>query len=91
LLEDRKIVLELTESGRTWLADKGYDPTYGARPLKRVIQKYVQDPLAEMLLAGEIADGHKVAIGAKNGELTINGKPIAKPKAEPEAAPALLN
>ena len=52
LLEDRKIALNLEESGRSWLADKGYDPAYGARPLKRVIQKYVQDPIAEMILSG---------------------------------------
>ena len=55
LLEDRKIGLSLDAKARQWLADKGYDPTYGARPLKRVIQKWVQDPLAQMLLAGEIA------------------------------------
>ena len=53
LLEDRKIALHLTEAGRDWLANKGYDPAYGARPLKRVIQKNVQDPLAELLLARE--------------------------------------
>ncbi len=55
LLEDRKIGLSLDAKARQWLADKGYDPTYGARPLKRVIQKWVQDPLAQMLLAGELA------------------------------------
>ena len=55
LLEDRKIALSLDAKARQWLADKGYDPAYGARPLKRVIQKWVQDPLAQMLLAGEIA------------------------------------
>src|SRR5664279_2685377 len=64
LLEDRKIVLELTPEAREWLADKGYDPAYGARPLKRVIQKNVQDPLAELILAGKIHDGEKVRIGA---------------------------
>ena len=57
LLEDRKITLTLDAKARQWLAEKGYDPTYGARPLKRVIQKWVQDPLAQMLLAGEIRDG----------------------------------
>ena len=55
LLEERKITLTLDAKARHWLADKGYDPAYGARPLKRVIQKWVQDPLAQMLLAGEIA------------------------------------
>ena len=76
LLEDRKIVLELDAKGRQWLADKGYDPSYGARPLKRVIQKSVQDPLAQMLLAGELADGATIKIGASHGALTINGKAI---------------
>jgi ATP-dependent Clp protease ATP-binding subunit ClpB len=76
LLEDRKITLELEPRARQWLADKGYDPAYGARPLKRTIQKAVQDPLAQMLLAGEIADGATVKIGAANGALTFNGKAI---------------
>ena len=76
LLEDRKIDVELEPKARAWLADKGYDPSYGARPLKRVIQKHVQDPLAEMILAGEIGDGETVRIGAERGSLTINGAPI---------------
>ena len=62
LLEDRKIVLELDADARAWLADKGYDPVYGARPLKRVIQKYVQNPLAEKILAGDVADGQTVKV-----------------------------
>src|SRR5262249_16271538 len=57
LLEDRKITIVLESSAREWLADKGYDPVYGARPLKRVIQKSVQDPLAELILSGGIKDG----------------------------------
>jgi ATP-dependent Clp protease ATP-binding subunit ClpB len=64
LLEDRKITLTLDAQARDWLADKGYDPAYGARPLKRVIQKHVQDPLAEMILSGEIKDGETVALGS---------------------------
>ncbi len=75
LLEDRKITLDLTEAGRSWLAEKGYDAAYGARPLKRVIQKNVQDPLAEMMLAGEIGEGRTVEISAADGELTLDGKP----------------
>jgi ATP-dependent Clp protease ATP-binding subunit ClpB len=62
LLEDRKITLDLDESARSWLAEKGYDPIYGARPLKRVIQREVQDPLADKILAGEIPDGSRVRI-----------------------------
>jgi ATP-dependent Clp protease ATP-binding subunit ClpB len=69
LLEERKITLELDDSAREWLADKGYDPAYGARPLKRVIQKQVQDPLAEKLLAGEIADGSTVTVTAGTDRL----------------------
>ena len=57
LLEDRKITLTLDAAARDWLAAKGWDPAYGARPLKRVIQRHLQDPMAEMILAGEIADG----------------------------------
>jgi ATP-dependent Clp protease ATP-binding subunit ClpB len=76
LLEDRKITLTLDAKARAWLAEKGYDPTYGARPLKRVIQKWVQDPLAQMLLAGEIRDGSTVKISVSRGRLTIDGKEI---------------
>ncbi len=75
LLDDRKVTLALDAKGRQWLADKGYDPAYGARPLKRVIQKWVQDPLAQGLLACEIADGSTVKISSAQGRLTINGKP----------------
>jgi ATP-dependent Clp protease ATP-binding subunit ClpB len=76
LLEDRKIGLSLDAKARQWLADKGYDPTYGARPLKRVIQKWVQDPLAQMLLAGELPDGSTIKLSASQGRLTINGKEV---------------
>ena len=91
LLEDRKITLDLTEAGRTWLAEKGYDAAYGARPLKRVIQKNVQDPLAEMVLAGEIGEGRTVEISAADGELTLDGKPVTKDKFDVETPPARLN
>jgi len=74
LLEDRKITLELEPAAREWLADKGWDPAYGARPLKRVIQKSVQDPLAEMILSGRVKDGEKVVISAGEQGLTFNGK-----------------
>ncbi|HVV80333.1 MAG TPA: ATP-dependent chaperone ClpB [Pseudolabrys sp.] len=74
LLDDRKIAVTLDASAREWLADKGWDPAYGARPLKRTIQKAVQDPLAEMILAGAIKDGEKVTISAGKSGLTFNGK-----------------
>ena len=76
LLADRKLTLELDDTARTWLANKGYDPTYGARPLKRVIQKAVQDPLAEQILAGKIRDGQKVQVTVRAGQLVVNGQPV---------------
>ncbi len=77
LLADRKIVLSLDDVARNWLAEKGWDPAYGARPLKRVIQKNVQDPLAELILAGRVRDGEAVAISATAFGLTFNGKVAA--------------
>ncbi|GIQ79085.1 ATP-dependent chaperone ClpB [Bradyrhizobium sp. RD5-C2] len=74
LLEDRKIDLELDPKARDWLAEKGWDPAYGARPLKRVIQRSVQDPLAEMILAGDVRDGSQVKLSATKAGLTFNGK-----------------
>ena len=74
LLDDRKITITLDAGAREWLADKGWDPAYGARPLKRVIQKAVQDPLAEMILAGTIKDGEKVTVSSGKQGLTFNGK-----------------
>jgi ATP-dependent Clp protease ATP-binding subunit ClpB len=76
LLADRKIKIELDEQAKTWLANRGYDPAYGARPLKRVIQRNVQDPLAEQILAGGVKDGDTVHVSVRDGELTINGWPI---------------
>ena len=67
LLEDRKIELSLDSKARHWLAAKGWDPAYGARPLKRVIQRNVQDPLAEMILAGDVRDGSSVKLSAAKG------------------------
>ena len=72
LLKDRKIVLDLTDAARRWLGRVGYDPVYGARPLKRAVQRYLQDPLAEKLLAGEIPDGSTVKVDEGDGELKIS-------------------
>src|SRR6516225_1354923 len=77
LLEERKITITLDAKARDWLANKGYDPAYGARPLKRVIQKSVQDPLAELLLSGRIKDGEAVKISAGRDGLSFNGTPVA--------------
>ncbi|MBB4860258.1 ATP-dependent Clp protease ATP-binding subunit ClpB [Novosphingobium chloroacetimidivorans] len=71
LLKDRKIVLDLTDAAKRWLGRVGYDPVYGARPLKRAVQRYVQDPLAEKLLGGEIPDGSAVHIDEGDGALSI--------------------
>ncbi|MBM3595878.1 MAG: ATP-dependent chaperone ClpB, partial [Alphaproteobacteria bacterium] len=71
LLKDRKIVMDLTEGAQRWLGRVGYDPVYGARPLKRAVQRYLQDPLAEKLLAGEIPDGATVKIDEGDGALTM--------------------
>ncbi len=71
LLKDRKIALELTDAAKRWLGRVGYDPVYGARPLKRAVQRYLQDPLAEKLLGGEIPDGSTVRIDEGEGALTI--------------------
>jgi ATP-dependent Clp protease ATP-binding subunit ClpB len=77
LLDERKITIALDAKARDWLADKGYDPAYGARPLKRVIQKSVQDPLAELILSGRIKDGEKVKIAAGRDGLVFNGATVA--------------
>jgi ATP-dependent Clp protease ATP-binding subunit ClpB len=81
LLEDRKIVLRLEPSAREWLAEKGWDPAYGARPLKRVIQRQVQDPLAQMILAGRVRDGDTMTISTGSAALSFNGEAVEERKA----------
>ncbi|MBW8618911.1 MAG: ATP-dependent chaperone ClpB [Hyphomicrobiales bacterium] len=81
LLADRKIVLELKDEARTWLAEKGYDPAYGARPLKRVIQKNVQDSLAELILSGAVKDGDHVPISAGPLGLVIGSHALSTERA----------
>ncbi|WP_374292635.1 ATP-dependent chaperone ClpB [Paenirhodobacter enshiensis] len=85
-LAARKITLDLDEAARKWLADEGYDPVYGARPLKRVIQRTMQDPLAELILSGEVLDGSTVKITAGPDGLVIGDK-VAPAAARPEDAP----
>ena len=86
-LEERGIALEITEAARELLARAGFDPAYGARPLKRVVQRRIENPLAQKVLAGEIRDGDRVVVGADGEELTFTvadrGTPAAPP--EPEA------
>ena len=82
LLVDRDITLELDDAAREWLANEGYDPAYGARPLKRVIQRALQDELAEKVLAGDIADGQTVNVSATNEGLVIDPNASVKEAAQ---------
>ncbi|MEO5577869.1 MAG: AAA family ATPase, partial [Sphingomicrobium sp.] len=72
LLDERKIRLDLTDAARLWLGRVGYDPVYGARPLKRAVQKYLQDPLADAILAGKVHDGSTVKVDEGDGALAIS-------------------
>ena len=71
LLADRKITLELTDAAREWLGRVGYDPVYGARPLRRAVQRHLQDPLAEAILRGEVKDGSTVKVDEGDGKLVL--------------------
>jgi len=71
LLKDRKIAIDLTEGAKKWLGRVGYDPVYGARPLKRAVQRYLQDPLADKILRGEVPDGATVAVDEGDGALEM--------------------
>ncbi len=82
LLVDRKIVLDVDQTAIEWLSEKGYDPAYGARPLKRVIQKELQDPLAEKILSGDIRDGSTVKVAAGSDRLVFRPKAGAPESAE---------
>lgn len=77
LLEDRNIALDLDGAALAWLAEQGYDPAYGARPLKRVIQRELQNPLASLILEGKVLDGSRVQVSAADGRLLINGEAVA--------------
>ncbi|MBM06482.1 MAG: ATP-dependent chaperone ClpB [Oceanibulbus sp.] len=85
-LAGRKITLDLDDAARKWLADEGYDPVFGARPLKRVIQRTVQDPLAEMLLAGDVKDGDTVTVRAGADGLIIGDQIAASNRPKPDDA-----
>jgi len=76
LLEDRNIQLLLDDAARNWLADVGYDPVYGVRPLKRVIQRSLQNPLAELILQGDVSEDSLVNVSARDGKLVVNGQEI---------------
>ena len=72
LLKDRKVTLDLTDGARAWLGRVGYDPVYGARPLKRAVQRYLQDPLADLILRGEVPDGSTVKVDEGDGALKLS-------------------
>ena len=71
LLADRKVTLELSDAARAWLGRVGYDPVYGARPLKRAVQKYLQDLLADAILRGDVPDGSTVRVEEGDGKLML--------------------
>jgi ATP-dependent Clp protease ATP-binding subunit ClpB len=85
-LASRKIVLDLDDAARQWLADEGYDPVFGARPLKRVIQRALQNPLAEMLLAGDVSDGDRIEIDAGTKGLVIGDRVASTNALRPDDA-----
>ncbi|MDR0809866.1 MAG: ATP-dependent chaperone ClpB [Gemmobacter sp.] len=85
-LAHRKISLSLDAGAKAWLANEGYDPVFGARPLKRVIQRYLQDPLAEMILAGDVLDGSEVTVTAGPEGLILGDRVIASGRSKPTEA-----
>jgi ATP-dependent Clp protease ATP-binding subunit ClpB len=85
-LAGRKIGLELDADAKQWLADEGYDPVFGARPLKRVIQRSLQDPLAEMILAGDVSDGDLIPVSAGSEGLIIGDRVAASNRPKPDDA-----
>ncbi|MGB5067080.1 MAG: ATP-dependent chaperone ClpB [Albidovulum sp.] len=85
-LAGRKIMLDLDDAAKQWLADEGYDPVFGARPLKRVIQRYLQDPLAEMLLSGDVKDGDTVHVSAGAEGLIVGERLSRSTRPRPEEA-----
>jgi ATP-dependent Clp protease ATP-binding subunit ClpC len=77
-LAERKVKIELTNKAKDWLAKAGYDPTYGARPLRRVIERFVENALANKLLSGELKEGDTVLVDVSRDKLTFTGKALAK-------------
>ena len=85
-LAERKIELSLDDSAMTWLADEGYDPVFGARPLKRVIQRALQDELAEMILAGDVRDGSEITVSAGSDGLIVGDRVAPSNRPKPDDA-----
>ena len=76
-LWEQRITLELTEDALVWLVKEGYDPVYGARPLRRALQRFVENPLAKMLLAGELEEGDTITVDLEDGSLDFRKKEAA--------------
>ena len=91
MLEDRDIDLTVSDAAVGWIAEAGYDPVYGARPLKRVIQRELQNPLATMILRGEVKDGDALAVDVEAGALTVNGRVLGAPAASVPMVPKTVH
>src|SRR5690606_37025133 len=87
-VEELGIEIEMTEAAKTFLADKGFDPQFGARPLRRAIQKYVEDPMAESILQNDLEEGAKITVDHKKGEDTLTFKTKKARKRKADAADA---
>ena len=88
-LDDYALALELTEAGQELIAERGYDPAFGARPLRRVIQELIEDPLSESLLAGEFKEGDRVTVDVEDGEIAITSEPAHETSEDHELAPSM--
>ncbi|MFC1967092.1 ATP-dependent Clp protease ATP-binding subunit [Chloroflexota bacterium] len=84
-LAEHKLAIELTGAAKSWLAREGYDPTYGARPLRRVIEKQIENPLSSMMLRRELKEGATIKVGLRDGELTFNSTKAAKGRSRAKA------
>ena len=78
-LSDHKVTLQVTDEAKRFLAEEGYDPVYGARPLKRVIQRRLQDPLAREMLEGKFGDGDSIKVDVRGGQLIFEKEAVLEP------------
>jgi ATP-dependent Clp protease ATP-binding subunit ClpC len=86
-LEEKEITLKLDKSARDLLIEKGYDPKYGARPMRRAVERFMEDPLAEALLKGDVKEGDNVKVTRKKGTEELSFKPLKrKPKSDEKAS-----
>ena len=85
-LKDRGLILELTRDAKNFLADKGFTKVSGARPLRRAVERHLEDPLAEEMLKGDVVDNQLVKVEVRKGKLAFSSKPNPQPQASPETA-----